>query len=218
MSAFLGPIHHWLFNKIRLFEALEQETIKKLSEKYGEDILNIHQSAEEKYGSLIPQQDLESLIDTDNIHGWLQHKIKVAEIRQAATYREILQKHGDAIVPILLESYQKQGSACGRMVKNELGETTAIELYKQLNNYLLDGMPCDHVNNVTSSTPERLEWITTQCLHKPYWKEAGMDEDIMYSLRFEWVRSFVEAANPAFTYKPQRSQGQDRIQHTISVK
>ena len=217
MSAFLGPVHHWLFKKISLFENLEKETILKLSETYGDDVSNIHGEAEAKYGNLIPAAPLESLIDTGNIHGWLQNKIQIAETRQAATYKALLDKYGEDIVPVIEDCYQLQGAKYGLEVNSELGLLTAVDLYKQLNNYLLDGMPCDHVNNVIDSNPEKLVWVTTQCLHKPYWKSVGMNEDIMYTLRFRWVRSFIEAANPAFTYEAEGSLGKETIKHTIQA-
>ena len=49
MSRFLGPVHHWLYNKICLHEDLEKNIVSGFNERY----------------------------DTDNIHGWLQSKIKV---------------------------------------------------------------------------------------------------------------------------------------------
>jgi len=218
MSAFLGPIHHWLFNKIRLFEELEKESIIKLSEDLAEDAKSLHRTAEDKFGKLLPDAALEDLIETDNIHGWLQNKIQMAETRQAYTYSELLKKHGEAIIPILEEVYKQQGNRLGESLRRGAGQLSAVDLYKQLNNYLLDGMPCDHVNNVVESTPERLVWVTTQCLHKPYWQQAGMDIEIMYTLRFSWVRSFVEAANPAYSYKADRSPNQEKILHTISYQ
>ena len=41
MSLFLAPIHSWLFNKIRLYEELEQNVIKSHLEILGEDVNNI---------------------------------------------------------------------------------------------------------------------------------------------------------------------------------
>ena len=218
MSAFLGPIHHWLFNKIRLFEELERGTIVKLSESFGEDVKSLHRAAEDKFGTILPNAELGDLIDTDNIHGWLQNKIQIAETRQAFTYNGLLKKYGEAIIPILDEVYKQQGNRLGTSLREEAGQLSAVDLYKQLNNYLLDGMPCDHVNNVIESTPDKLVWVTTQCLHKPYWLEAGMDIEVMYALRFSWVRSFVEAANPAYSYKVDRNANQEKILHTIVLK
>ncbi len=218
MSAFLGPIHHWLFNKIRLFEELENLTIANLSRSFGEDAKAIHAAAADRFGKMLPNAELEDLIETDNIHGWLQNKIQIAETRQAVYYKEALEKYGNEIVPVLEECYSLQGNRLGAELRAEAGELKATELYKQLNNYLLDGMPCDHVNNVVESSQERLVWVTIQCLHKPYWRQAGMDIDIMYRLRFAWVRAFIAAANPEYTYKAERSENEENIIHTIALE
>ena len=43
----------------------------------------------------LPNKNLEDMIDTSNIHGWLQSKIHSAEGRMAAWTREILSNDQD---------------------------------------------------------------------------------------------------------------------------
>ena len=75
MSAFLAPIHTWLFNKILLAEELE----KSLNEAYIDKYKDIAKEMIEKsltYGSPIDTtRNIEDIIDKSNIHGWLQDKI-----------------------------------------------------------------------------------------------------------------------------------------------
>jgi hypothetical protein len=47
MSAFLGPIHHWLFNKIRLHEELEGRLVEQYKAIYGSEIDEIVRTAED---------------------------------------------------------------------------------------------------------------------------------------------------------------------------
>lgn len=71
MSATLGPIHYWLYEKIR-----NQEDLTKVIAEYAkkeEWLTDIS-----KYVYILPR--LEDTIDEDNIHGWLQEKINDAEI------------------------------------------------------------------------------------------------------------------------------------------
>jgi hypothetical protein len=77
---------------------------------------------------------------------------------------------------------------------------TAPEIYKAINDYLLEGMPCDRVNFVTENSDDKLQWKTTECLHRGYWREAGADIDTLYKLRFAWIESFVISSNPEFQY------------------
>ncbi|MBM7616076.1 hypothetical protein [Alkaliphilus hydrothermalis] len=218
MSAFLGPIHHWLFNKIRLFEDLEVSIVNHVAEKYGEKAKEISNTMETEYGSFIPQQPLENLIDTNNIHGWLQNRIQIAETRQAATLKSFIDKYGNAVVSIVEPLFIAQGGKSGEELKEQAGLLTAPDLYKALNNYLLDGMPCDHVNNVVTSEADHLQWRTTRCLHQPYWLQSGMDSTIMYQLRSNWIKAFVENANPSFTYTVEGKGGNEGLLHNIITK
>ncbi|MEG0670635.1 MAG: hypothetical protein RR468_07470, partial [Clostridium sp.] len=93
MSAYLGKIHYWLFNKIKWFEGLEEEIIK-LAREEGVDIDTISEKINKKHGERLPRLPLEDMIDQSNIHGWLEAKIQSAEGRMAAWTIEVLKKHG----------------------------------------------------------------------------------------------------------------------------
>ena len=64
MSAFLGSIHYWLYNKIQFQDNL----VKSLASKLGcEEVINVNT----QIGAL-PGGYLQDIIDEGNIHGWLQ--------------------------------------------------------------------------------------------------------------------------------------------------
>lgn len=205
MSAFLGPIHHWLFNKIVLFENLEENINKDIVSKYGDKALVITEATKNEYGDFIPKLPLENLIDTGNIHGWLQNRISIAETRQAATFKNFMKEFGDEVFSLLEENYIKQGNEVGIAASGEADVSDAPSLYKALNNYILEGMPCDNVNSVMISEPDLLEWNSFRCLHKPYWDTVGADSEIMYKLRFSWIKAFIEKANSEYTYKNEQA-------------
>ena len=86
MSKNLGPIHFWLYRKIMIqqsftnqlsCELLDLEHKKKLSTMLDQTV------------GTIPQESLEEQIDTMNIHGWLQDKIRIAEVRLGYVVEEI---------------------------------------------------------------------------------------------------------------------------------
>ena len=83
MSLFLGKIHFWLFNKVLWFEGLEDEIIK-LAQEEGLNVEALSAEINAKYGQKTENKNLEEIIDTSNIHGWLQNKIHSAEGRMAA--------------------------------------------------------------------------------------------------------------------------------------
>lgn len=92
MSLFLGKIHYWLFNKILWFEELENEIIN-LAAVEGLDIENLTEQINLRYGEKLASKNLEEIIDTGNIHEWLQEKIHSSEGRMAAWTSKILENN-----------------------------------------------------------------------------------------------------------------------------
>ena len=135
MSLFLGKIHYWLFNKILWFENLEEEIIK-FAQENGLDVDSIRGEIESKYGKKLENKNLEEIIDTDNIHGWLQNRIHCAEGRMAAWTSFLIEngKIGD-----LEKIYVKQAKEAADEVKSERNVETATEIYDCMNDYILDG-------------------------------------------------------------------------------
>ena len=198
MSLFLGKIHYWLFNKILWFEALEKEMIK-LAKEEGIDIDTLRKAIVEKYGEETKNLPLEEMIDTSNIHGWLQATIHSAEGRMAALTKIILEKEGSK------EALEKLYISQGVLAANEVRESgtdlkTAPEIYNSINDYILDGMPCDRVNEVLSSSDTEVIWTRTICVHKDIWEREGVNVDLFYELRSLWIKSFVNAVNDKFSY------------------
>ncbi|SES92218.1 hypothetical protein [Anaerobranca gottschalkii] len=202
MSLFLGPIHHWLYNKIILFERLEKYILDGLIAEVGKEAEILYGEACDRYGQPLDQEKtLEEIIDLDNIHQWLQDKIQRAELRHGYFLNKSIEKFGDLAYEVALEYYAKQGKYCGEKCEEEARPQNAQELYDQLNNYILDGMPCDHVNQVQISEPDLVQWEVTQCLHIDYWNQVGIDPNKMYKLRETWIDAFVAYANSHYEYR-----------------
>lgn len=219
MSKFLAPIHFWLFDKINYHEHLEDEIISVFRGKYGEEVLEIQKKAEEKYGPKTTEKNLENTIDLKNIHGWLQQKISQAELRQASIIAVLLEKYGKEGLELLDEIHRKVGAIYGKRASEEASEEsmTAEKVYKILNDYILDGMPCDNVRQVVEKGEDLLQYVQVQCLHKPYWKEVGLDEEVMYRLRAAWVESFVSSLSENHRYEFERGEvmGKEGQKHKI---
>ncbi|KAE9634521.1 hypothetical protein GND95_07585 [Defluviitalea raffinosedens] len=214
MSAFLGPIHYWLYNKIVLFEALEKSLVETYINQYGKSIGEIYIKYCDRYGDPVSiDEPLENIIDQSNIHGWLQGKISIAETRQAAFLNEVLNIHGKQALHLASDIYSRQGAAAGKRSQSQEAPSSAPELFKALNNYILDGMPCDRVNEIIVSEEECMEWKTVFCLHIGYWNAAGADPDIFYTLRKQWISAFIENANPDYKYEFEKIS--DSLSHKI---
>lgn len=155
MSAFLGPIHFWLYNKIGNQELLTKEIAEYASGKgWITDAGN--------YTKLLPP--LESVIDEDNIHGWLQDQITDAETRYA-----------ELVTAILAGGRERIKDVCA--VGCKFGESHALragnvaEVFKEFEDFFVNGMPCDRVNAVISESEEELAWKMVQDIHAQYWEE-----------------------------------------------
>ena len=199
MSLYLGKVHYWLFNKILWFEELENEVIN-LAKNEGLDIDNLSDEINDKYGEQTPKLTLEEMIDTANIHGWLQEKINSAEGRMAAWTTKVINNNRE--VALKMENiYTNQGIKAAKEVKEKGIEiTTAVDIFNSINDYILDGMPCDRVNEVVTSEENIVEWTRRVCVHEHIWNKEQGDVDYFYKLRSLWIKAFVSEINSNFEY------------------
>ena len=199
MSLFLGKIHYWLFNKILWFEGLEKEIIN-LAKDLGLDTEKIQAEIETKYEPMLPEKPLEELIDQGNIHGWLQNAINNSEGRMAAWTRAIIVDDVENITKIQ-KIYINQGIKAANEVEEASGEiNSAKEIYMKINDYILDGMPCDRVDEVIDADDECITWRKTICVHKNIWEKEDINVEQFYNLRDLWIESFVNKINSKFQY------------------
>ena len=207
MSLYLGKIHYWLFNKIVWFEGLEEEIID-LAKNEGLDIESLSKDINNKYGAKLPKLPLEEMIDTSNIHGWLQEKIHSAEGRLATWTGKLLEKENSK--EKLEALYIRQGIKAAKEVKEE-GKSlnTAVDIFNSVNDYILDGMPCDRVNEVISQDEEKVIWKRRICVHKDIWESANGDVNYFYDLRNLWIKSFVTEVNNEFKYTKDENNGME---------
>ena len=202
MSLFLGKIHYWLYNKIIWAEKMEQDIVVwAKAQDHPAD--QWQKDAMAKYGEPTGNKALEDVIDTGNIHGWLQATIQSAELRQAHIITTLLAESPESKDGVI-QLFASQGAAAAKEYDQEI--TTPEGAFNALNDFILEGMPCDRVNEIISSDNEKHSWRTTACLHKPYWDQVDGDITIFYTLRDTWVKAFIEALTPSFSYvKPEAS-------------
>ncbi|MBP6143468.1 MAG: hypothetical protein KAZ42_03475 [Proteocatella sp.] len=182
MSAFLGPIHHWLFNKIQ-FQDQMVENVIAYAETFGR-AENLREQLAARYGEL-EKQPLEEIIDGSNIHGWLQDRVTVVENRLAATVTQLLAEEPDRINDlrrIFFESGKEKSAA---------GIDSAAMIYRFLSDSLLDGMPCDRANQVVTEEDDHAVWVRNVCVHRPYWDAAGGDISVYYDLRASLIEGML---------------------------
>lgn len=203
MSAFLGKIHYWLYNKILWHEDLLEEVISLASLK-GVPVEEIKSSIYSKYGEP-DSRPLEEVIDHGNIHGWLQARIQSVEYRIAAVITELINKHGIKVEE-LEEVYRRNGTKAAKMVETRI--TAPNEVFTAVFDFMLAGMPCDRVHQTVSDTNNEFSWDTIRCLHKEYWDAVRGDVNCFYRLQDAWISGFVKAVDESYSFV--RSEGRLR--------
>ena len=202
MSAFLGHIHYWLYHKIRRVAEREQLIYQKAEELCGPTAEELQAEVWQIYGAPLGDVKLEDVIDHNNIHGWLQRQVMISETREAAFIKELIDTCGDAARTIINAAYREHGELCGRHAK-EQGKyevETAAGIYQALNDYLLNGMPCDQGDIVTVNEGSKVVWEGDICLQEKNWTKAGVDKNLMKELYQQWFTGFVTAVNATFHY------------------
>ena len=97
--------------------------------------------------------------------------------------------------------YKSQGAKAGKEAIKEGKElNNAINIFNSINDYILDGMPCDRVNEITLEEEEKVLWKRRICVHKEVWDKVGGDVSLFYELRDLWIKNFVREANSNYEY------------------
>lgn len=191
MSAFLGPIHYWLFNKIKLQDSIVENILQLNDEKQYVPSLR---EMVDKECDCLEDKPLEEMIDEGNIHGWLQHKVNIVENRLSFVVTEILKADESAKEYILAAAYE-----VGVSKAEEQSFETPEDIYKALNDLLLDGMPCDHVNELVSVSDTEVIYRRTMCIHQNFWTSKQGDVKNYYDIRCMFIEGLLR--DTGFTFE-----------------
>ena len=182
MSAFLGPIHFRMYEKIQSQENLTKAVADLAAEKGW-------MSAKEAKSYVMEEtRPLETIIDLANIHGWLLGKIEDAESRYAALVTKLLAQDATR-----LEDMKQTAFAFG--AETAVEESRPSALFSAMDNLMLDGMPCDGACMVIDSSDESFAWELRLDVHRAFWREAGGDPANYFALRNEVVAGFLSKSD-----------------------
>ena len=190
MSAFLGPIHIWLYNKIKFQDAMANAVLALAKEKGL--ALDLREKTDNRYGTL-PEGNLEDFVDTGNIHGWLQERVSLVENRLAYAVTEVLEADANALADM-----EEAISKLGEESPVEQG-VSAREAFDALDARLLNGMPCDHVNAMVEDSEDRVVWRQAQDIHGTYWNMIHGDVKHYYTLRAALIKGMLKDSKIQFS-------------------
>jgi hypothetical protein len=181
MSAFLGPIHFWLYDKIKI----QNEIVEEILDYAEKDNINLRSDLYGRFGDGV-LKPLDEVIDVTNIHGWLQERVTQVERKLAYLVTKLVDKN-----PVNFDVIKDIFKSKGAEVSNLDMNSSLEEAYKVINDALLDGMPCDRANSVISSKENEIIWKRNICVHRQYWDEVGGNIKNYYKLRDEFIKGLL---------------------------
>ncbi|WAW14719.1 hypothetical protein [Peptostreptococcus equinus] len=182
MSLFLGPIHHIMFGKIKFQEGLCDYIIDEANKKTYKDFKAL---IDEKVESL-PQGQLEDIVDQANIHGSLQSMIAIVEKRLACIV-DIAEKENI----FTLEEIKDLARQYGR--NNSLDKEISLEdSYAAIFGKMLNGMPCDRVEEKYENDENHIKWRDRIDIHSDFWNAMGRSSQDFYQIRSAVIEGLFE--------------------------
>nr|WP_320145820.1 hypothetical protein [uncultured Anaeromusa sp.] len=201
MSLYLGPIHYWLYHKIRILVEREQLLWESAAQIDADMVEEGREMVWQTYGAPLPDEDLAELIDADNIHGWLQRQINLAELREAAAVRELLSRFGSAGQDMIKDVFAVQGKLCGLAARKDGQEDTdAAAAYAAFAGNVLNGMPCDRWDRLEQEDCKLTRWSNAGWIQAANWEKAGTDSQFLAQCHEVWHTEFFKALAPQLQY------------------
>ncbi len=104
MSLVLGPVHHWMFKKIKTTEAREAFVVDALKSKYGQEADEILNAIYSEHPLSDRNASLEEILGNVSRHQGIQDLIISAETREAAVIAAFCEKYGDEAKALILKT------------------------------------------------------------------------------------------------------------------
>lgn len=180
MMEMIGPKPRWEYRKIELLNELNGD-IAAEAEKNGWNLSDTY---------TVNMPDLDRDCDPMNVHGWIQNMLDLVESNLAGITEEILRQHPEAM-DALKETAYRFGYRHAEDV------TDALHAYQLLDDVLLNGMPCDDVNEVTKQSSDHVSWHEKQDMHGKYWKNG----EYYRELRNEVIRGLLSGSAVTYAYE-----------------
>ena len=201
MSAFLGPIHMWLYNQIQIVEKREAEIVEKFSNKYSaaevDDLISPYRK---QYGELKEDKPLAELIVGSDIHPWLEAAVSSAQTREAAVVSALMDKYDDR--DLLLDVYAAQAEELAEKakVRDNVDQFNLDDAFEIINEHFVERMPCDRLSGAVKEEAE-IVWKHQSQLHQEFWQQTEVELELMHELYSKWLEVFIENLNPSLAHQ-----------------
>jgi hypothetical protein len=201
MSAFLGPIHMWLYKQIQIVEKREAELTAAFSQKYSSaEVDDLIAAYRKQYGELKEDKTLAELIVGSDIHPWLESAVADAQRREAAIAAALMEKYDDR--DLLLDIYAAQAAELAEKakVRDNVDEFNLEDAFEIINEHFVERMPCDRLSGAVKEE-EKIIWKHQSQLHQEFWQQTEVELELMHELYSKWLAVFIENLNPTLAHK-----------------
>lgn len=195
MSLFLGPIHHWLYNKIQVASERSLSIEDAFKQVFGNEAEPLIQKVDDKFPAFPVGLSLEDILGESPVHPFLQGVIKIVETREGTLVKLFVEKFGKKAKEVAYQAVGEEGQRVGEQAKNGIDSGKLESIYKALYDNQLDGMPCDR-GAAAEFNGDAMIIRQTECLHRENWKEAGAPLDVMCHITASWIKGFFKGAAP----------------------
>lgn len=182
MSAFLGPVHEWLYGKIRYQNDMNDMLLEQAKMAGWGDF----RAALDERTEPPVHGDLPEIIDPSNIHGWLSEQVDVAESRYAVLLTLMTTDY-----PERMAALTGWMAAAGAAAAAQLNTKDCVEAARHIQALLLDGMPCDAGVDFTEETAEAVCWTIRPAVHPHF---TGDAYEMFADLRDAWLSGYFEGS------------------------
>ncbi|PUU88727.1 hypothetical protein [Halanaerobium sp.] len=201
MSAFLGPIHMWLYKQIQIVEEREAEIVDQFSQKYSaEKVDDLIFPYRHKYGELKEDKPLVELIGGSDIHPWLEAAISSAQSREAAVVAALMDEFNDQELLLSIYSEQAEELAEKAKVRDDVEQFNLNDAFEIINEHFVERMPCDRLSGAVKEDG-KIIWKHQSRLHQEFWQQTEVELELMHQLYAEWLQVFTENLNPELAHK-----------------
>ena len=193
MSAFLGPIHGVMYERIRLAAARQNWLRVHVEERMSP--AQRAELAEALAGAwhMPPEGELASLVGPSPIHPWLQEQMQRTLFSEAKLLAAVADRPErlQPVLRILADHGRRVGE--GLLAEDPGVAGDARRLLHQVDRLLLTSMPCDPVSRLLIDD-ERATIVRRDLLfHRPIWERAGLAEETALAAQEAWLAGLYDA-------------------------
>ena len=200
VSAFLGPIHYWLFNKIQFMEERSFAVASYLQENGSKESASLKVN---EYGDRLAGADLGEILGNNSIHNFLYGLISKVEIFEAGLMELVKDEKFDEVAKVV----ENHGRSTGQKLVEHKGSKPGNleELYQLVADTQLEGMPCDPGAEVNLLDQNNMTYNHSTCNHIPNWEYTGCSNQKMCRIHNAWLGGFISGLNEAAVYKVEKT-------------